>query len=236
MFRKTSKKSNNNKKNKTRKQKTLRRCGGKGQTIGKPASSDTNRRLTVLRTGITPATERRVSHLKKNTVTQKKSSWDTPKRVPVMKGGVSEFKSLLLKQLERLGVAIPNDYSKNTHDLYSNYGIYANLANQRVRNPLLDHPDYYHWSPNLRKGIAWLRAVNDCENIGNICTKHIPTAPTVSPDAEASRRSVAAAIALNSLPATDSDAEDAYYREWIDREDEEAMASDEERADDPYDG
>ena len=168
MFRKTSKKSNNNKKNKTRKQKTLRRCGGKGQTIGKPASSDTNRRLTVLRTGRTPATERRVSHLKKNTVTQKKSSWDTPKRVPVMKGGVSQFKSLLEEKLKGLGVTIPKNYSENTHDLYSNYGIYADLAIQRVRNPLDNVEAFNYFSEELRTGIAWLRAVNDCENIGNI--------------------------------------------------------------------
>ena len=88
MFRKSNK-------NKTRKQ--TRKRGGKGQTITKQSSNDTTRRLTVLRTGRTPATERRISQLKKKSVTHKKSAWDTPKRATVMKGGIAEFKSLLLK-------------------------------------------------------------------------------------------------------------------------------------------
>ena len=190
MFRKSNK-------NKTRKQ--TRKRGGKGQTITKQSSNDTTRRLTVLRTGRTPATERRISQLKKKSVTHKKSAWDTPKKASVMKGGYSQFKSLLLKQLERLGVAIPNDY--NTHDLYSNYGIYANLANQRVRNPLDNVEAFNYFSEELRKGIAWLRAVDDCQHpSNNNCAKYIPNSATVTPDAETSQRSIEAAIALNALP------------------------------------
>ncbi len=226
MFRKSNK-------NKTRKQtrKQTRKRGGKGQTITKQSSNDTTRRLTVLRTGRTPATERRISQLKKKSVTHKKNDWDTPKKASVMKGGISEFKSILLKQLKRLGVDIPKDYSKNTHDLYSNYGIYANLANQRVRNPLDDVEAFNYFSEELRKGIAWLRAVDDCQhpsnNRNNNCARHIPVSATVTPDAETSRRSIEAAIALNALPATNNDEEEVFWLEIADRENESDRDSEE---------
>ncbi len=230
MFRKSNK-------NKTRKQtrKQNRKRGGKGQTITKQSSNDTTRRLTVLRTGRTPATERRVSQLKKKSVTHKKSAWDTPKKVSVMKGGYSQFKSILLKQLKRLGVTIPPDYSKNTHDLYSNYGIHANLVTSRRIDPFqridplrLQNSVYDNYSDEIKKGVAWLRAVDDCQQPwNNDCAKHIPNSATVTPDAEASRRSIEAAIALNALPATNSDAEEEFWLEIADREDETDRVSEE---------
>ncbi len=95
-------------------------------------------------------------------------------RAKKMVGGVSEFKSLLKEELRKVGI-VDTKYSSYTNDeLVSNYGVHSiGIDPNMVDNSL------YYERPGINQiGVAWWRAVNDCNLKGRLCSKEIPIVPS----------------------------------------------------------